>query len=316
MCKTTFKIGILLVLIVVYTKTSAQFSYQNLFVQYDSLWTFRKLSLIPVKFKGDGLHVNDADLPKNIISFKEALLSGKCAIKEIKINKGSDVSVLVLKNKTGKTIFINAGEIVTGGKQDRITGEATFISPKKEDQYLSVFCAEKGRWDDKEKPFHYHSVADMGVKKKIDIEHRQTEVWKEIAEQFNGNKTLSETFAYASLLKKNQEEEDAYKAFFIEKLKHSDSTFSGFIAVTGNRIIACELFSMAEYCIKNYDGMVLSFVHSLKEDDGIPSLHRNSIEHFADELLGSEDSQKKMLQSSGKADKWQGKIFHLIAYGN
>ncbi|MFX9061750.1 DUF6569 family protein, partial [Acinetobacter baumannii] len=83
----------------------------------------------PVKFRGDGWKMYRDNLPKNAISLQEAVRSGKLSIKEMKVDKGSDVSVLVVKNKTGKNVLVNSGEILVGGKQDRVTAEASFITP-------------------------------------------------------------------------------------------------------------------------------------------------------------------------------------------
>src|SRR5205085_9543649 len=58
---------------------------------------------------------------------------------------GAQVNQLVLVNHGKRPLLLLAGEIVTGGKQDRIVGKDRII-PADSDADLSVFCVEPGRW--------------------------------------------------------------------------------------------------------------------------------------------------------------------------
>ncbi|HZU29888.1 MAG TPA: DUF6569 family protein [Candidatus Angelobacter sp.] len=59
---------------------------------------------------------------------------------------GAEVNRLVLINNSSKPLLLLAGEIVTGGKQDRVIGKDRIVPPQSDPVDLSVFCIEPGRW--------------------------------------------------------------------------------------------------------------------------------------------------------------------------
>src|ERR1700733_6775368 len=58
----------------------------------------------------------------------------------------AEVNRLVLINNSKRPLLLLAGEIVTGGKQDRVIGKDRIIPPESDPVDLSVFCVEPGRW--------------------------------------------------------------------------------------------------------------------------------------------------------------------------
>ncbi|HEX8687869.1 MAG TPA: DUF6569 family protein [Pyrinomonadaceae bacterium] len=59
---------------------------------------------------------------------------------------GASVNELALVNRSGKKLMLLAGEVVVGGKQDRIVQEDRVVPPVSVPVALSVFCVEHGRW--------------------------------------------------------------------------------------------------------------------------------------------------------------------------
>ena len=58
----------------------------------------------------------------------------------------AEVNRLVLVNNSKRPLLLLAGEIVTGGKQDRVIGKDRIVPPESDPVDLSVFCVEPGRW--------------------------------------------------------------------------------------------------------------------------------------------------------------------------
>jgi hypothetical protein len=73
---------------------------------------------------------------------------------------GAQVNTLVLINRSDKPLILLAGEIVTGGKQDRIIGKDRIIPANSDPVDLGVFCVEPGRWVE-------HSVNFSGMSKQM-----------------------------------------------------------------------------------------------------------------------------------------------------
>jgi len=59
---------------------------------------------------------------------------------------GATVNELALVNRSGKKLLLLAGEVIVGGKQDRIVQEDLIIPPVSVPVALNVFCVEHGRW--------------------------------------------------------------------------------------------------------------------------------------------------------------------------
>ena len=59
---------------------------------------------------------------------------------------GAQVNNLVLVNNSKRPLLLLAGEIVTGGKQDRIIGKDRLVPAESDPIDLGVFCVEHGRW--------------------------------------------------------------------------------------------------------------------------------------------------------------------------
>ena len=59
---------------------------------------------------------------------------------------GAEVNRLALVNNSKRPLLLLAGEIVAGGKQDRVIGMDRIVAPESDPIDLSVFCVEPGRW--------------------------------------------------------------------------------------------------------------------------------------------------------------------------
>jgi hypothetical protein len=62
------------------------------------------------------------------------------------IHDSAEVNRLALINNSKRPLLLLAGEIVAGGKQDRVIGKDRIVPPESDPVDLSVFCVEPGRW--------------------------------------------------------------------------------------------------------------------------------------------------------------------------
>src|SRR5258706_2847575 len=61
-------------------------------------------------------------------------------------SNGASVNQLVLINRSKRPLLLLAGELVSGGKQDRIIGKDRLVPAGSDPLPLDVFCVEHGRW--------------------------------------------------------------------------------------------------------------------------------------------------------------------------
>ena len=57
-----------------------------------------------------------------------------------------DVNKLMVQNNSGKPLYLMPGEIISGGKQDRVIGQEMVIASDGKATPIDVFCVEQGRW--------------------------------------------------------------------------------------------------------------------------------------------------------------------------
>jgi hypothetical protein len=102
------------------------------------------------------------------------------------------VNTLVLVNNSDRPLILLAGEIVTGGKQDRVVGKDRIIPGHSDPVDLSVFCVEPGRWTPRaggtESKFDAAAapMAQPSVRKQAMAEKDQQKVWSEVAKSRQG----------------------------------------------------------------------------------------------------------------------------------
>ena len=101
---------------------------------------------------------------------------------------GAQVNQLVLVNNSKRPLILLAGEIVTGGKQDRVIGKDRIIPAESDPIDLGVFCVEPGRWTGSSDRFGVGGGAGMmqapmaapNVRAKAMADKDQSKVWAEV----------------------------------------------------------------------------------------------------------------------------------------
>jgi len=115
---------------------------------------------------------------------------------------GAEVNRLVLVNNSKRPLLLLAGEIVSGGRQDRVIGKDRIVPPESDPVDLSVFCVEPGRWvattanfgasealygknagTSVGGPVPMAIMAQPSVRRKAMAEKNQSEVWNEVNKQ-------------------------------------------------------------------------------------------------------------------------------------
>ncbi|MGA2635546.1 MAG: DUF6569 family protein [Terracidiphilus sp.] len=101
--------------------------------------------------------------------------------------RGDEVNTLILVNHSDKPLLLLAGEIVTGGKQDRIIAKDRIVPAGADPIDLGVFCIEPGRWTESSATFgasakaSSHSImVQPSVRQKAMVAKDQQQVWDSV----------------------------------------------------------------------------------------------------------------------------------------
>ncbi len=90
----------------------------------------------------------------------------------------AQVNQLVLINRGKRPLLLLAGEVVSGGKQDRVIGKDRIVPTGAEPLPLSVFCVEHGRWTGGSDKFQASgTIVHPSVREKAAVDQSQAQVW-------------------------------------------------------------------------------------------------------------------------------------------
>ncbi|HKI24986.1 MAG TPA: DUF6569 family protein [Candidatus Sulfotelmatobacter sp.] len=209
---------------------------------------------------------------------------------------GAEVNRLVLVNNSKRPLLLLAGEIVTGGKQDRVIGKDRIVPPESDPVDLNVFCVEPGRWVATSEHFGaseamYGAVggakatppmammAQPSVRARAMADKDQNQVWAEVRKQQSAMQTvevtaesprvateISGTSSYAKVM----ENEDVKKqvdavAKPIEQNYQSligqlrDRHAVGVVVAVNGRIIWADVFASTDLLAKYWPKLVRSY---------------------------------------------------------
>jgi hypothetical protein len=93
---------------------------------------------------------------------------------------GASVNQLVLINRSRRPLLLLAGELVTGGKQDRVIGKDRIVPAGGPPLPLDVFCVEHGRWTGSAQFAAANTIVHPSVRESAAVDQAQTKVWDSV----------------------------------------------------------------------------------------------------------------------------------------
>jgi hypothetical protein len=103
--------------------------------------------------------------------------------------RDAEVNRLVLVNNSKRPLLLLAGEIVTGGKQDRVIAKDRIVPAESDPIDLGVFCVEPGRWVAANGKYEFNTssggavggfLASPTVRSKAMAAKNQQQVWDSV----------------------------------------------------------------------------------------------------------------------------------------
>ena len=88
-----------------------------------------------------GVTLKDEIKGATFITLQEALVQKKVIVRETR-----EVNELSIENISGEEVYVQSGDIVKGGQQDRMMAVDLILPPRSGKIPISAFCVENGRW--------------------------------------------------------------------------------------------------------------------------------------------------------------------------
>jgi hypothetical protein len=238
--------------------------------------------------------------------------------------RGDQVNTLVLINNSDKPLLLLAGEIVTGGKQDRIVGKDRIVPAQSDPIDLGVFCIEHGRWTEDSATFRPSANAPAlslmvqpSVRAKAMVDKSQQEVWDSVHGAIGGalaaprqgiavaepRHTMPDfnslgTTSYARAMQStaiNEKVDEAAAPLMkvrqqvLEKLREEHAV--GVVVAVRGEIVWADIFSDTDLLSRYWTKLVRSYAaESLMADQTRPSPSIVEAQHFLDAPSGGTET--------------------------
>lgn len=128
------------------------------------------------------IHGADQAGGKTYLTLQEAMRQKKVVVRET-----GDVNELTIQNRSTQEVFVQAGDIVKGGQQDRVLALDLILPPKSGRIPIEAFCVESSRWSQRgQEAVAAFSVSDKmlatkGLKLAARKSQSQSEVWANVS---------------------------------------------------------------------------------------------------------------------------------------
>jgi len=243
---------------------------------------------------------------------------GKDMVKVTEVSQGGEVNQLLFENTSKSTVILQMGDVITGGKQDRVVREEKILKPG-EKSFVGVYCVEQGRWNSGSTGTAqfkaYHSKISNDVRRTMVKEQSQQAVWRDVAKANSKSKTSSSSGTYAAISgnEANQKEIQDYVDFYLNEFKGSKDIV-GLLAVSGDQVIGCDIFGTPKLFQANVQQMLHSYATEAVLNGSAVTITDAAVNQYLNELLENEEKQAEILKKKGAQLKSNGKNLKISAF--
>jgi len=106
--------------------------------------------------------------------------------KVVVVHETSEVNELAIENRSAEEVFVQAGDIVKGGQQDRVLAVDLILPVKSGRMPIDAFCVESGRWSQRgaevanQFSMSYNMAPSKDLKLATRVDPNQAKVWQEV----------------------------------------------------------------------------------------------------------------------------------------
>lgn len=185
----------------------------------------------------------DTKKPQDFITLKEGLARGIVTVSE---QKSATVGTLQVTNNSDKPLFIQGGDVVEGGQQDRAISVSLIIRPRTTVDVPSL-CVEPSRWTGQSQFRASKSYSCSNAMRLAILRRNQGEVWEQVrqikaqAEEITKQKSTTSSFTEEITNGQMRKAYDEYEKTFTKLVEQYPDAL-GLAYILNGEIYAIEFF--------------------------------------------------------------------------
>jgi hypothetical protein len=243
---------------------------------------------------------------------KRALGEGQLTLTEK--SGGAEVNKLMATNAGKDTIYLMQGEVVSGGKQDRVLAQDMLLAPGQTID-VAAFCVEQGRWDaggEKRAFATTTGVSAKEVRKAAAKDKDQQAVWRNVEVYLEENAVKAPTGTLNALQHDSTFNRSVarYRAHFADAFAGRTDVV-GVVAVSGGQVIGCDLFATPALFQGAFEGLLTAYITEAITRGGPVKLGPAEASTFLQRLLADEDGLEQRLKDRGTVFRSKGRTLRV-----
>lgn len=192
----------------------------------------------------------------DIATLEEARARGDLLVSE---RAQAAVPALIVENRGKSHALLMAGEILLGGKQNRVIIEDVLMPPLSGPRDLAVYCVEQGRWSGRSAAFESRgSFAAPQLRARLMERADQGRVWAEVGRYAGKAGAPSSTGSYQAIYDKpevKQHQEDVTRAFAAT----APAGTHGAAVFAGDALLGLDLFQDASLFARQWPKLLRAY---------------------------------------------------------
>ena len=165
-------------------------------------------------------------------------------VRELAGNSGeAQVNQVEIRNRGQDPVYLLGGEMILGGKQDRIIARDTVVAATGTWTRVSVFCVEEGRWSGQNMKFQSgQAMADVSVRRAA-MTGSQSNVWETVSKKnaLHGSQSATQTYRRTIQNPSVRKKVQPYVRQLIDKMP-ADKQLAGLVFGVNGKIHVADIF--------------------------------------------------------------------------
>jgi len=284
-------------------------------VRVDGPYSYKHVTIFPLSLRAP-TELSD------VYTMAQAVARDWLVVRE---RKKAEVPYVTVRNSSPHYVFCLAGEIVAGGKQNRVVRNDLLLPPHSGDVLVSVYCVEKGRWAGARVEFEPAAgLVHPKLRKSAAMGASQDSVWREIESCSRRLGVSSSTEDYRQVYE-DADVRRRLEEFVRPFCRLPSARRVGAVVAVGGRIVGCDLFSDDKLFGKLWDKILRSYVldcaHGAELRRGVG---RDDVRRFLERAVTARYSEQstpgagRLLRISrgvdGAALLWRNDVVHLMLH--